>query len=271
MATGDDTTVATDTGNTTNSDSSSSADSVALSEIANNGAMLNQVLSTLNTAIDQFQGIVLPVDNGGTGLDHVGIGDILYGSAPNVYSLLPDVATGNALISGGVGAAPSWGKIGLTTHVSGILPIANGGTNCNTLTAHAVLLGEGTSAIAFAVPSTAGQPLLSNGASLDPSFQPWVDGIGGFIVAPINQRYDLWLRSPFSFTITNTSTLSQAGSCTATWQVNTVNQGTPNPVSPVQSSIAQSISVPALNTLNMTISANASCQGMSFMIQYTRP
>jgi hypothetical protein len=44
-------------------------------------------------------------------------------------SKLAGVATGNALISGGVSTAPSWGKIGLTTHVSGILPVANGGTN----------------------------------------------------------------------------------------------------------------------------------------------
>jgi len=33
---------------------------------------------------------------------------------------LADVATGNALISGGVGVAPSWGKIGISTHVSGL-------------------------------------------------------------------------------------------------------------------------------------------------------
>jgi hypothetical protein len=47
-------------------------------------------------------------------------------------SKLADVATGNALISGGVSTAPSWGKIGLTTHVSGVLPVANGGTNAST-------------------------------------------------------------------------------------------------------------------------------------------
>jgi hypothetical protein len=42
------------------------------------------------------------------------------------------VATGNALISGGVGVAPSWGKIGLTTHVSGTLGVGNGGTGTAT-------------------------------------------------------------------------------------------------------------------------------------------
>src|SRR6266513_3678403 len=53
------------------------------------------------------------------------IGDLLYGSASTAYSNLADVATGNALISGGVATAPSWGKIGLATHVSGNLPVTN--------------------------------------------------------------------------------------------------------------------------------------------------
>jgi hypothetical protein len=55
----------------------------------------------------------------------VATGDLLYGSATDVLSALADIATGNALISGGVGVAPSWGKIGLTTHVSGNLPVTN--------------------------------------------------------------------------------------------------------------------------------------------------
>lgn len=56
------------------------------------------------------------------------IGDILYASSTTALSSLADVATGNALISGGVGVAPSWGKIGLTTHISGTLAVGNGGT-----------------------------------------------------------------------------------------------------------------------------------------------
>jgi parallel beta-helix repeat protein len=74
----------------------------------------------------------LPATNGGTGTATVTTGDILYGSATNTWSKLADIATGNALISGGVTTAPSWGKVGLTTHVSGILPIANGGTATST-------------------------------------------------------------------------------------------------------------------------------------------
>lgn len=69
---------------------------------------------------------------GGTGQSVYVVGDLLYADSTTTLSRLADVATGNALISGGVGVAPSWGKIGLTTHVSGILPIANGGTNAST-------------------------------------------------------------------------------------------------------------------------------------------
>lgn len=71
--------------------------------------------------------------NGGTGQTSYAVGDILYASTTTALSKLADIATGNALISGGVSVAPSWGKIGLTTHVSGTLPIANGGTGATTL------------------------------------------------------------------------------------------------------------------------------------------
>jgi hypothetical protein len=68
---------------------------------------------------------------GGTGQTSYAVGDLLYADTTTTLAKLPDVATGNALISGGVSTAPSWGKIGLTTHVSGILPVANGGTNAS--------------------------------------------------------------------------------------------------------------------------------------------
>lgn len=78
--------------------------------------------------------------NGGTGISSYTIGDILYASGSSTLSKLADAATGNALISGGVGVTPSYGKIGLTTHVSGILPKANGGTGGATGAAASPLL-----------------------------------------------------------------------------------------------------------------------------------
>jgi hypothetical protein len=116
----------------------------------------------------------LPATNGGTGQSSYAVGDLLYASTTTALSKLADVATGNALISGGVGVAPSYGKIGLTTHVSGTLPVANGGTGATTQTAYAVLTGGTTSTGAYqsiASVGTAGQVLTSNGAGALPSFQ----------------------------------------------------------------------------------------------------
>jgi len=99
--------------------------------------------STATAGAVTLAGTLGPV-SGGTGLSAYTTGDIIYASATNTLSALADVATGNALISGGVTTAPSWGKIGLTTHVSGTLPVANGGTGQTTYTDGQLLIGNST-------------------------------------------------------------------------------------------------------------------------------
>ncbi len=54
---------------------------------------------------------------------------------------------------------------------SGQLVVAQGGTGLGTLTAHAVMLGEGTSTPGFAAIGTAGRVLLDQGAAADPAWQ----------------------------------------------------------------------------------------------------
>jgi hypothetical protein len=79
-------------------------------------------------------------------------------------------AGAGATVSGGTGINVTGGPaytVALSTPVS----VANGGTSDSTLTSHAALLGAGSSAVAFATPSTSGQCLCSNGASSDPTFQ----------------------------------------------------------------------------------------------------
>jgi hypothetical protein len=118
--------------------------------------------------------------NGGTGFASYAVGDLLYANTTTTLAKLPDVATGNALISGGVNTAPAWGKIGLTTHVSGVLPIANGGTNATaTPTAGAVAYGTGT-AYAFTASGSAGQVLTSAGAGVP----VWATNAGGDVTGP---------------------------------------------------------------------------------------
>lgn len=91
-------------------------------------------------------GISVPLlaTEGGTGQISYTTGDLLYASNSSTLSRLADVATGNALISGGVGVIPSWGKIGLTSHVSGTLPITNGGTGATTDSGARTALGLGS-------------------------------------------------------------------------------------------------------------------------------
>lgn len=99
----------------------------------------NSLLHGSNTGTPTFSQVNLLNDvtstlvafNGGTGFNGYTIGDMLYADTTLTLSRLNAVATGNALISGGIGTAFSWGKISLTTTVSGQLPLANGGTNSN--------------------------------------------------------------------------------------------------------------------------------------------
>jgi hypothetical protein len=98
---------------------------------------------------------ILPVANGGTGLSAVGAvgtvlasdgtglqfvaappsasiagglpSQILYQSAVNTTSFVPNGTLGQVLLSGGT-AAPTWGPVNLSTAAAGSLPIANGGT-----------------------------------------------------------------------------------------------------------------------------------------------
>lgn len=108
---------------------------------------VNDVFSAIDVDLSTGVTGTLPAANGGTGIASYTVGDILYASGATTLSKLAGVATGNALISGGVSTAPSWGKIGLTTHVSGTLPVANGGTGAATFTNNRLLTGNGTSAI----------------------------------------------------------------------------------------------------------------------------
>ena len=112
----------------------------------------------------------LPVANGGTNLTSYTIGDLLFASGTTTLSSLADVATGSSLISGGVGVAPSWGKIGLSTHTSGILPVANGGTNITTYTIGDLLFASGATTLSKLADVATGSALISGGVGVAPSW-----------------------------------------------------------------------------------------------------
>lgn len=125
-----------------------------LANISNNTWTGMNTITTLGTiTTGTWSGSTVATDKGGTGFSSYTIGDILYASGATALSKLAGVAAGSALISGGVATAPIWGKIGLTTHITGTLGVGNGGTGVATLTG--MVKGNGTSAMT-GVTSTSG-------------------------------------------------------------------------------------------------------------------
>jgi hypothetical protein len=107
---------------------------------------------------------------GGTGITSYSVGDLLYASSNTTLDKLSDIATGNALLSGGVNNAPSYGKVALSgavTHITGTLSVANGGTGLSTITGY--VKGTGTSALSTSatipVADISGTLLVSNGGT----------------------------------------------------------------------------------------------------------
>ncbi len=87
----------------------------------------------------------LAAPSGGTGQSSYAVGDLLYADTTTTLAKLASVAEGSVLRAKGVGTAPAWEQVDLTTDVTGVLPAANGGTGLSD-------------------PGTAGNVLRSDGA-----------------------------------------------------------------------------------------------------------
>ena len=86
--------------------------------------------------------------------------------------VMPDIS-GIIYTKGGTGITTSGNALTSTETFSLSVPVVvtSGGTGAITLTNHAVLLGQGTSAVGFVGPSsTVGLPLVGAGSSADPAF-----------------------------------------------------------------------------------------------------
>ena len=101
----------------------------------NDGTASRTILSTAST---------VAVANGGTALTSYAVGDLLYASGATTLAKLADVATGQVLVSGGVGVAPAWSA---SPTVTGLL-VGDG--------------SSGTPAIRFADQTTTGFYRQSN-------------------------------------------------------------------------------------------------------------
>jgi hypothetical protein len=100
-----------------------------------------------------------------------------------------------------------------------------------------------------------------------------VDFISGLIPLPIDLSYKLIVKAPYAGTITEVTTISASGTCTATFKINTTALGgTANSVSSTEESQAHASanSFVAGDDIVLTVSANATCVDMSFTIKFTK-
>ena len=156
----------------------------------------------------------LPATGGGTGQSTYAVGDLLQGAATNTLAKLAAVATGNALISGGVTTASSWGKIGLTTHVSGTLPIANGGTNSTTAS------GGLNNLFSYTTTATSASPVALTNTST--YIQYFTGTVAQTVTLPLNTT----IQNGWSFHICNNSTASMTVNSNSGALVVTILAGT---------------------------------------------
>lgn len=128
--------------------------------------------------------------------------------------------------------------------------------------------------------ATTGQALVYNGTSWEAgtagggaSATQTAEMIAGFIATPSDKDYRIVVKMAHPGTITETTTVSASGTCTATFKINTTALGgTANSVSSTEQSQAHASAnaFAAGDDVVLTISANASCADLSFSIKYTR-
>lgn len=133
---------------------SSATNTVVGLATANNGVLITSgagipsISSTLPSAVQSnittvgtitsgtWNGTAIGVVYGGTGLNSIGQGDLLYGSSANTISTLAKNTTATRYLANtGTSNNPAWDQVNLTNGVTGALPIANGGTGQTTASA----------------------------------------------------------------------------------------------------------------------------------------
>lgn len=94
---------------------------------------------------------------------------VLGGGAGAAPATLGSLGTSTQVLHGNAAGAPTWSAISLTADVSGILPVANGGTGLSAGTSGGVPYYSASGTIASSAALTANAPVIGGGAGVAPS------------------------------------------------------------------------------------------------------
>ena len=187
-------------------------------------------------------GGTLAATSGGTGLTSYTPYELIYAPTSTTVGQVADLGTTTTVLHGNASGAPSFGAVSLTTDVTGILPIANGGTNGTASpTQGGVSYGTGT-AYGFTAAGTAGQYLVSSGTA-----------------APIWQSLDLTKYVPY---IGATGSVDLGGwNITSSTGTATFATGTLGALSVTNAGSMGSLSVASTGTMNALSVTNTGSLG----------
>lgn len=125
---------------------------------------INQLCLNANTPVVVT---TLDVADGGTGATTLAAHGVVIGNGTSPVNVTGAGTATQVLTSNGASADPTFQAI----PTPGTLAVTGGGTGVTTLAAHGLVVGNGASAVNVTGAGTAGQALISNGASADPTFQ----------------------------------------------------------------------------------------------------
>lgn len=120
--------------------------------IVTNGSGVQQLTGIAVLPIDLANDVtgILPVPNGGTGFASAAQGDVIYGSAVDVFSKLTKDANATRYLSNqGTSNNPSWNQVNLANGVTGTLPDGNLSANVDLLNAAQTISAIKTFTAAF--------------------------------------------------------------------------------------------------------------------------
>lgn len=130
-------------------------------------------------------------------------GDLLYASASNVLSALAKDTTATRYLSNqGSSNSPSWNQVNLVNGVTGVLPLANGGTNKNMTAVNGGVVYTDADSMEVTAAGTSGYVLMSNGAAAPTWAAPatvftsmfyWCQGVGATLNPADSTNYHFGL------------------------------------------------------------------------------